>query len=125
LVESLVERLVADGSEVFVDEETKLSVEWARDLEQQIRTADAVVALLSPASVKDEMLAYGLEIVTQATKQNSGKPRLVPVLFDFKGPLPRQIELALATAKRWQWNGSQADEQLAGEIAGALQRLAT
>src|SRR5205807_1120309 len=47
LARELAERLGEQGFGVFVDDKTKLSVEWARGIEDQIRGAHVVIAILS------------------------------------------------------------------------------
>ena len=74
-VEWLAERLSAEGHEVFLDQQPGLDVVWAREIESQIRQADAVVAFLSASSVHNEMVAYGIEMAHQAARQQQGKPR--------------------------------------------------
>src|SRR5262249_46308172 len=43
----LEEHLVAHGHTVFIDRHMAIGVEWAKEIERQIRTSDAVVPLLS------------------------------------------------------------------------------
>ena len=49
----------------------------AREIEQRIRNADAVIVLLSAASVQSEMLAYEIQIAHEASQQRDGKPRIL------------------------------------------------
>src|SRR5204863_1923646 len=79
--------LASSGHGVFVDRNMKVGVEWAKEIERQVRTADAVVPLLSPASMSSEMLAYELQIAHEAA-QRGGRPRILPVRVAYEGELP-------------------------------------
>src|SRR5262249_21619464 len=60
--------LRARGYQVFVDRHLAIGMEWAKEIERQIRQSDAVIALLSAASVTSEMLAYEIETAHQAAQ---------------------------------------------------------
>ena len=98
LARALREKLAAQGYVVWVDEQAALSVAWARRLEQEVRSADAVVALLSAASLNSDMMAYGLEIARQTAGRTKLKPLLVPVAIGVRRPFPRQIAVTLEEA---------------------------
>jgi len=97
-VRRLEEKLTAEGFVVFLDVPQELSVEWARGLEQHIRGAQAVLAILSRASVHSEFMVYGLEVAAQAVRRPEGLPRLIPICLGLPEPLPPQIALALGGA---------------------------
>src|SRR5207249_2591368 len=85
----LLEReLEAHGYNVFIDRHLSIGVEWAKEIERQVRTADAVVPLLSAASAQSEMLAYEVQIAHEAAQQQEGRPRILPVRINFEGALP-------------------------------------
>src|SRR5258708_3631359 len=54
----LEKQLAADGYEVFVDRHVTFGVDWVREIEGQLRTADVVVPLLSEAAVQSEMMEF-------------------------------------------------------------------
>src|SRR5205807_724420 len=58
LLQLLEARLTEQGASVFVDRHLAVGVEWAREIERELRTADAVIPLLSAASVGSEMIGY-------------------------------------------------------------------
>jgi protein kinase-like protein/TIR domain-containing protein len=95
LAARLKQALEDEGCSVYVDERAELGVEWARRIEQQIRTAEAVIPLLSPASLQSELMAYALEVAYQAARRPARLPRLVPLLAQSCGPLPPRATLAL------------------------------
>src|SRR5205814_916688 len=62
----LQEEITRHGFQVFIDRHMTIGVEWARQIEYRIRQADAVIVLLSAASIQSEMIAYEIEIAHEA-----------------------------------------------------------
>src|SRR3984893_4842363 len=58
ILSALEAELRMQGYDVFVDRHMSIGVAWAQEIERQVRTADAVIPLLSSASVSSEMLTY-------------------------------------------------------------------
>jgi hypothetical protein len=111
--------LRARGYGVFVDRHLTVGVEWAREIERQVRGADAVIPLLSSSSVGSEMLAHEVQIAHEAAQQ-TGSPRLLPVRLDYEDPLPAPLAAALEPIQHASWSGAGDDEALVAEILEAL-----
>src|SRR5206468_4715370 len=69
LLKLLETRLRAHGYSVFIDRHMTIGIEWAEEIERQLRSADAVVPLLSAASVGSEMLQHEVEVAAEAAQQ--------------------------------------------------------
>src|SRR5207253_616325 len=110
----LERELLAAGHSVFIDRHLVIGVEWAKEIEREIRTADAVVPLLSPASMRSEMLGYEVEIAHQSAQEQDGKPRLLPIRVDYTGPLAEETPLPgiLDPLEYTLWEGPQDDERV-------------
>lgn len=115
----LEDALTSAGLGVFVDRNLKVGVEWAKEIERQVRTADAVVPLLSAASMSSEMLAYELQIAHEAA-QRGGRPRILPVWVAYEGGLPEVIADIVAPIQYALWSGPEDDERLVSELLAAL-----
>jgi hypothetical protein len=115
----VLEEHLKTNCEVFIDRRLNVGVEWAREIERQIRTADAVVPLLSAASAHSEMLAHEVEIAHEAAQQN-GKPRLLPVRVNHEAPLPEPLGSILNPLQYAHWAGREDDERLRKAITMAL-----
>ncbi|HWS88595.1 MAG TPA: AAA-like domain-containing protein [Pyrinomonadaceae bacterium] len=111
--------LAAVGHGVFVDRNMKVGVEWAKEIERQVRTADAVVPLLSAASASSEMLAYELQLAHESA-QRGGRPRILPVRVAYEGALPESIASILAPIQYALWGGPEDDQRVASELLAAL-----
>ncbi len=117
----LQENLAAAGYVVFTDRCENFDSDWARDIEQRIRSADAVVALLSASSIRSETLAYELELAHQSRQMQSGKPRLLPIRVQFASVLPRHFTVALEGSEPLVWERAEDDGPLAEQVRAALQ----
>src|SRR5207302_1826584 len=91
LLETLVALLTSRGHDVFTDRRPIIGVEAIRELERQVRAADAVIPLISAASAQSEMLAYEVQIAHEAAQQQEGKPRLLPIAVQSTGSLPEPL----------------------------------
>ena len=108
------------GYRVFVDRHLVVGMEWAREIEQRISRADAVITLLSAASVQSEMLAYEIQIAREAAQRRNGKPIILPVRVNFDGPLPESLGSILHGIQWARWNGPEDNNQLLAEITASL-----
>jgi serine/threonine protein kinase len=119
-VRDLLEARLADQNcEVLADKSVTFSVQWAREIEDNIQHSDAVVVLLTEASVQSEMLGYEVELA-HLSAQRSGKPLMLPVRLNFTGPLPDPLGSLLAKCRCLKWTNRNDDERLVSELAVAL-----
>jgi serine/threonine protein kinase len=96
----LAGRLRAEGLVVFVDRQDELSVDWARQVESEIRDAHLVVAVLSQTSVQSDLMAYALEIARQASGRPNRTPKIITLDLSLPDALPLPVALALEGAIR-------------------------
>lgn len=120
LLSLLETELVSRGYKVFIDRHLKIGVEWAREIERQLRAADAVIALLSSASVQSEMMAYEIQIAHEAAQTRQGRPRLLPIRINYTDPLPDPLGAILNSLQYAMWNGSEDDEKLLDDLLASL-----
>jgi hypothetical protein len=120
LLQVLESGLTTAGHRVFVDRHMSMGVEWMQHIEAEIRAADAVVVLLSDASVTSEMLMYEVEIAAKAAHEQDGKPRLMPVRLGFDATLPPELAPHLDRLQYVMWRGPQDDDVLFEGVVKAL-----
>jgi hypothetical protein len=97
-----------------------VGMEWAREIEQRISRAEAVVTLLSVSSVQSEMLAYEIQIAREAAQRRDGKPIILPVRVNFEGPLPDSLGSMLDGIQWARWSGPDDNDKLLAEITASL-----
>ena len=119
LLNLLHARLGSLGHSVFIDRHLTIGVEWAREIEKRIRESDAVVALLSAASVRSEMLAYELRIARTARGVH-GKPKILPVRVAYEDPLPPEVAEVIGNLQYFAWTGKEDDGNLVEGLLAAF-----
>jgi hypothetical protein len=124
LLSILETRLGSLGYRVFVDRHLLVGMEWARAIEEKISKADAVIVLLSAASITSEMLAYEIEIAHEASQRRNGRPRLLPVRLNFDGSLPDPMARILDQIQQAHWRGAKDSDALITQLHGALEEPA-
>jgi len=121
LLQLLETELTRRGASVFIDRHLKPGMEWAREIEQQIRSSDIVIPLLSEGSIQSEMLSLEVEIAKEAALQNNGKPFLVPVRVNLEGRLPDPLGPILDPIQYALWKGPADNERLLADLLPAIE----
>jgi serine/threonine protein kinase len=116
----LRDRLIRHGHRVFLDSEMRAGLHWAREIEHRIREADAVIVLLSAASLRSEMLAYELEVARNAAGQ-CGTPVLLPVRVALTGSLTEPLPSIQNQFPPCQWEGPLDDDPLLNHLLRLLE----
>ncbi|HEY9283024.1 MAG TPA: AAA-like domain-containing protein, partial [Pyrinomonadaceae bacterium] len=112
--------LTRAGHSVFIDRHLTIGVEWAKEIERQVRSADAVVPVLSAASAQSEMVAYEVQIANEAAQQADGRPRILPVRVNFEGALPDPLSGILAPIQYFLWRDESDDQQMLAQLLDTL-----
>ncbi len=123
LVKFLEGQLGNNGCSVFTDRHLTMGMDWAREIESRIRSADAVIPLLSADSIYSEMLGFEIETAHEAAQLQQGRPRLLPVRIQYTGPLPEPLASILDPLQYFLWEGEQDNLGLVTELAEALKHL--
>lgn len=121
VVRLLESRLGEAGHTVFVDHRVTVGLGWAAKIEQEVKTADAVIPLISAGSVQSEMLSYEVQMAHQAAQGNEGRPHLLPVRIRLKDRLPQELSAILDPIQYLDWNGPEDNDRLTVELLAAIQ----
>jgi len=120
-VSALLEAVLSEaGHEVFIDRGGSSGVDWAKLIEEKIRHADVVIALLSEHSIHSEIFGFEVEHSHDAAQSQHGKPHLIPVRVAFSDPLPDSLGAILDSLVYHFWEGPQDDARLRQDILNAL-----
>jgi hypothetical protein len=118
LLESYLTNL---GHSIFIDRNMTIGVKWAQEIEEQLRTSDAVIPLISEYSIKSEMLEYEVQVANAASQDQNGRPRIIPIRVNYYGPLPHNLASILDSRQYFSWKSPEDDQQLTEEVVQALQ----
>jgi uncharacterized protein with PIN domain len=111
------------GHDVFVDTELRIGVEWAAELERQIKASDFCVVLLSEAAVQSEMIAVEVRCAHRA-QEKTGKARLLPVRVNYDDDLPYQLNAYLEPLQYAEWRSEADDPRLVQQLLEAIRGTA-
>jgi class 3 adenylate cyclase len=120
MLAAIERRLVKDGATVFIDRHLDVGLEWATEIERQIRGADAVVPLISGASIHSEMLSMELRIAHEAAQEQDGRPRILPLRVAYDGPLPQEMADILDPIQYALWESPDDDDEVLDQLMRAL-----
>jgi hypothetical protein len=123
LVKFIEAQLTELGHRVFIDRHLTMGMDWAREIEQSIRSAEAVIPLLSAESIYSEMLGFEIESAHEASQLRAGSPRLLPVRLGYTGPLPEPLASILDPVQYFLWEGEQDNLGLVTELGEALKQV--
>jgi class 3 adenylate cyclase len=112
--------LTGAGFSVFVDRHMAIGVEWAAEIERQVRTSYAVIPLLSKASIGSEMLEYEVETAHRASQKQAGRPLILPVRVNFAEPLEEPLAAILNPLNHASWSSPADDRSLVEQILNSL-----
>ena len=120
LLDLLEKGLKAAGYPVFIDSHLRAGVDWAHELRRQVRSAYAVVPLLSAESIWSEMVEEEVQTAYEAAQTQQGLPRLLPVRVAYEGPLPDTFAHILDPLQYILWRGPEDDDLLVRNLLDAL-----
>lgn len=123
LLALIEEALKNEGVDVFIDRHLEVGVEWAKQIEEQIREADAVIPLISEAAIHSEMLGFEIAHANDVAEATNGRPAILPVRVNYTGPLPDPLAGVLDPLQYILWDGEYATEGLIAELLYGLQHL--
>ena len=123
-VVNVIERaLIQAGFSVFVDRHAGVGVDWAKEIEQQIRTADAVVPIVGLSSSASEMFCYEVESAHEASQAHQGRPKLLPIRVGFTGVLPEPLAGIMDPIQYLLWEDREDDSKLAEGLVTSLRSI--
>ncbi len=115
----LEQSLGSRGHGLFIDRHLKIGVEWAKAIEEKIRSADAVIAILSDAAVGSEMLEYELETAFDENRKR-GKPYMLPVRVGTDKAVEGPIGSFVNSLNFSVWYGPQDNERVLAELLSSV-----
>ncbi len=114
--------LKASGHDVYYDRNTRVGVTWAREIEERIREAYAVIPILSPRSLRSEILQQELETALDERQRRDG-PLILPVQLGDSEPDSeddRAILNLVDPFPYFRWRTEEDNPRLLTEILSAL-----
>jgi len=121
-VDSLAQDLalrLGQQHEVFIDRMIRVGVDWVKFIEEQMNTADFVIALLSARSVQSEMFIGELRVARQLNKR-SGRPVILPIHVRQPQKLDYELDAYVGRIHGAYWNGPEDTAVLGHDLLAAI-----
>ena len=115
--------LIKSGHSVFVDRESQTSMAWASNLTHQIKSADAIVPLLSDAACQSEIISFQIEVAHDAAQKQNGQPAMIPCRVGFTGDLAEPIAGILAPITHLLWETEEDNVDVITDLNERLERV--
>ncbi|HWD39502.1 MAG TPA: AAA-like domain-containing protein [Fimbriimonas sp.] len=119
LVQLLERALTPPEYDLFIDRHLKIGVEWARVIEDKIRSADVVIPLLSDAALSSEMLEYEIEIALDQ-KLRYDRLRILPIRLGTVLPPGGGIGALIGHLQYSIWQDRGDNARLLAELVDAI-----
>lgn len=112
--------LEANGLEVFADTKIALGQNWVEQIDSQLRRSAYLVALLSAASVKSDMVRREIAIAhkLQRTKQLA----IFPIRLAFEDELPYELGAYLDLIQYIVWQPGEPFDPICRMILASMQK---
>ena len=120
---SLAQQLYATLSQhhrVFIDQSLQVGTEWAKELDNEIRQSEFVIALLSEQAVESEMLQKEIRLAHQTAQIPPGTPKLLPIRVAYHRPYPYPLSAYLNPIQWASWQSAQDTPRLLTELETAI-----
>src|SRR6266702_1801990 len=72
--------------DVFIDQSMLVGTRWAEQIETELRRSDYLITFLSAHSVLSEMVQGEIETAHRLSKEQSGRPCILPVRLAYREP---------------------------------------
>lgn len=119
LAEYLSDQLSKDGHKVFIDTSMRAGTEWLKEIDNQIRTSDYLIVLISKDSADSEMVQAEIQRAYEYRRE-FGHPQTLPVRMRFDGLLPYTISAFISSYQQISWQTIDDNEKITRQISEAI-----
>jgi hypothetical protein len=107
------------GHNVFIDTSMRVGTEWLKNIDENIKSSDYLVVLVSKDSADSEMVQAEI-LRAYEYRHKNGRPRTLPVRVNYEGLLPYTISAFLGNYQQTKWKDSNDNRRVAEEISSVI-----
>lgn len=104
---------------ILIDQNIQLGKDWAKQINDDIRSSDAIILLLSEHSVNSEMVLEEVKLAHQLW-QTQSRPLILPIRVQYTTTLNYPLSEYLNKIQWTTWNDENDTERVISEIQQAL-----
>ena len=112
--------LIEKGHKALIDTTMRTGDAWLELIDQELKTSDYVVVLLSEAAANSEMVQAEIKRAYEYHRIQ-GKPNTLPVRIRYEGLLPYSVDAFLDRLQYVVWEKEVDDQRVVGEILHAIE----
>lgn len=106
--------------DVFIDQRMLVGTRWAECIEAELRRSDFLITLLSYSSVLSEMVQGEIETAHRLSKENAGRPVILPVRLGYQQPFQYPLSAYLNPLNWATWERDEDTPHLIKELINAI-----
>lgn len=107
--------------DVFIDQTMPVGARWAERIESELRRSDFLITFISAHSVLSEMVQGEIETAHQLSKEQSGRPCILPVRLAYREPFNYPLSAYLNRINWAYWGADSDTENLIEELTRAIE----
>lgn len=115
----LQEFLTEKGHHAFIDQTMRTGTSWLEEIDQQLKSSDFLIVLLSKGSADSEMVQAEVRRAYEYGKAQ-GHPHILPVRMAYEGLLPYTIDAFLNPLQYVTWQNETDNARVSQEIIAAI-----
>lgn len=112
-------RELAEGHEVFIDQLMLVGTPWVEKIDEEIRSADFFITLLSDEAVRSEMVVTEIERARAYLKEQ-GRPKILPIRLSYHAPFDYRLSAYLSDINWTLWETEHDTERILQELKQAM-----
>ncbi len=106
--------------DVFIDRTMLVGTEWGERIEAELRQADYLITFLSASSVNSEMVTAEISTAHKLSKDQNGRPMILPVRIDYREPFRYPLSAYLDHINWAFWRGHDDTARVIEELKKAI-----
>ena len=106
--------------DVFIDQAMPVGTRWAERIEAELRRSDFLITFLSAHSVLSEMVQGEIETAHRLSKEQSGRPCILPVRLAYREQFCYPLSAYLNSINWAYWETPSDTERLIEELMRAI-----
>ena len=114
-----LKRVLEQQHTILIDQNIQLGKDWAKQINDDIRSSDAMILLLSEHSVNSEMVLEEVKLAHQLW-QTQSRPLILPIRVQYTTTLNYPLSEYLNKIQWTTWNDENDTERVISEIQQAL-----
>ncbi|MGD2084613.1 MAG: AAA-like domain-containing protein [Candidatus Aminicenantes bacterium] len=108
--------------DVFLDTQIQVGMDWVKEIEKQIKSAEFFIVLLSKESILSDMVRQEVKLAHELAKKRGKRFTILPIRVDFTGELPYDLGAYLDRIQYALWRKEEDFNDIAQQVLKAIDK---